>query len=64
MPQNPQTDEKASESIRVRPEDAPRIVKLVEHFQKNSIGPVYKNLVVKEAIDALYEKIGWPVEAA
>jgi hypothetical protein len=55
--QNP-SDEKINDYIRVKPEDAGRIVRLTEILQKDSLGHVYKNIVISQALDALERELG------
>jgi hypothetical protein len=57
MPQETQIEDKPSDYVRLKPGDPERVARLAERMQQNSVGPVYKNIVVSKALDALEREL-------
>lgn len=57
MPQDTQIEDKPSDYVRLKPGDPDRVVRLAAFLQKDSVGPVYKNIVISKALDALEREL-------
>jgi len=57
MAQETQTDDKPSDYVRLKPGDPDRVVRLAALLQKDSLGPVFKNIVMSRALDALEREL-------